>query len=56
MSLEFEWDDAKAARNDAKHAVSFEAACELSAEWSHFDFGIMAPPELRRNGASRFST
>jgi hypothetical protein len=29
--------------------------CELSAIWSHFDFGIMAPPELRRNGASRFS-
>ena len=29
--------------------------CELSAIWSHFDFGIMAPPELRRNGAREFS-
>ncbi len=29
--------------------------CKLSAVWSHFDFGIMAPPELRRNGAREFS-
>jgi uncharacterized protein len=26
---EFEWDDAKAARNHAKHGVSFEAAREV---------------------------
>jgi uncharacterized DUF497 family protein len=26
MSIEFEWDDAKASANDAKHGVSFEEA------------------------------
>lgn len=46
MSLEFEWDDAKAARNDAKHAVCFEAARRafndpFAIEWldDRFDYG-----------------
>jgi hypothetical protein len=29
--------------------------CELSAEWSHFDFGVKEPLDFRWNGASGFS-
>lgn len=29
--------------------------CELSAEWSHFDFGVKAPLGFRRKGASGLS-
>ena len=31
------------------------AECELSAEWSHFDFGVKEPLGFRRKGASGFS-
>jgi hypothetical protein len=33
-----------------------EDKCEFPALWSHFVFGVMAPPDFRRNGASRFSS
>jgi len=30
-------------------------ACEFSAYRSHFVFGVMAPPDFRRKGATAFS-
>ena len=46
MNLEFEWDNAKASGNYAKHAVSFEAAKRafndpFAIEWldDRFDYG-----------------
>ncbi|QIN60300.1 hypothetical protein SBC1_02750 [Caballeronia sp. SBC1] len=30
-------------------------SCEFPAYRSHFVFGVMAPPDFRRNGATTFS-
>jgi hypothetical protein len=35
--------------------VGLEACCEFPAYRRHFVFGVMAPPDFRRNGATAFS-
>jgi hypothetical protein len=37
--------------NEVTHRLGW---CELSALWSHFVSGVMAPVNVRRNGATLF--
>ncbi len=46
----FEWDDAKAADNFAKHGVSFEAACRVFSD----PFAIERLDDRRNYGEERF--
>jgi len=34
---DFEWDEKKAARNNAKHGISFEVACEVFDDPAHIE-------------------
>jgi uncharacterized DUF497 family protein len=49
---EFQWDDAKAAENYAKHGVTFEAACDVFKD----PFAIDGLDESEAYGEARFVT
>ncbi|MGD0143376.1 MAG: BrnT family toxin [Rhizomicrobium sp.] len=49
---EFEWDDAKAARNFRDHGVTFEAACEVFRDLFALDW----PDTSEDYGEDRFAT
>lgn len=60
--MEFEWDEAKAESNLAKHGVSFELALEFEWESSlqrgdgRFDYGEPRAIAIGRDAAGRFYT
>ena len=37
MTLTFEWDEAKARKNESKHGISFVQACHVFSDLGHID-------------------